>query len=170
MKIIPLLCFLVFSSPLLADSFLTPLIDAPKYKWVSLGYSQDIQETGTRGFLLSGGLFPEETGFGFQSYVEGTKLDMPTDNKMVYTLAVESILKWKWLYAGAGVGVSDRKTAVSGTLWNFSGTLGARYKPKKKNWFLDFNVRHRSHAERIFNTGSENSGMTSVNFQWGFTF
>jgi hypothetical protein len=162
--------FLIGTSlPVLAENFLTELINAPKYKWVSLGYSQDIREPGTRGLVFSGGLFPEETGFGFQAYLETTKLDMPDDTDMVHTAAVESILKWKWIYGGMGVAISDRTTAVSGTYWNFTNTLGVRYMGDD-DWFLDFNIRHRSHAGAIFQGDKENAGMTAVNLQFGLTF
>ncbi len=164
--------FLIGTSlPVLADNFLTELINAPKYKWISLGYSQDLQETGTRGVVLSGGLFPEETGFGFQSYLEATKLDDPKDDGMVYTLGIEPVIKWKWAYLGLGMSVSDRTTAVSGTYWTFHQSLGGRWKPKNEDWFLDLSVRHRSHCARCgIEEDKVNTGMTSLNLQFGLAF
>ena len=168
-----LMLSLLIATPLsaLADSFLSPFINAPKYSWIAAGLSQDVKEREHRGGIISGGLFPRETGFGFQAYLEGTKLNDPKDDSMVYTLGIEPVIKWKWLYLGTGVAVSNRKTKFSGTLWNFSGSLGARYKPKKKNWFLDLSVRHRSHCEACgIEEDKINSGMTSVNLQFGMEF
>ena len=168
-----LMLSLLIATPLsvLADSFLSPFINAPKYSWAAGGYSQDVKERDHRGGIISGGLFPRETGFGFQAYLEGTKLNDPKDDGMVYTLGIEPVFKWHWAYIGAGLAVSDRTTAVSGTLWNFSGVLGARYKPKNQKWFLDLGIRHRSHCEACGIASDRiNSGMTSLNFQFGLEF
>jgi hypothetical protein len=146
------------------------------YPWVSLGYSQDIGETSHRGGILSGGLFPTQKesdwGFGFQSYLEGTKLNEAQDTGMVYTLGIEPTLHWKWFYGGLGLAVSDRTTAVSGTLWNFTFGGGARYQPEGQNWFGDVFIRHRSHCAKScgIETDKVNSGMTSVNFSIGITW
>jgi len=171
MKILPLCFLMLFSSAAAADNLLSEWWHAPKYNWVAGGYSQSIQDFGQRGLHISGGVFPEETGFGFQSYLNATKLHDPDDTDMVYTLGIEPVFKWNWVYVGLGLAVKDRRSAVSGTLWDFRQSLGIRYQPKKKNWFFDASLQHGSHCARCgVEEDENNSGVTDVVLQFGFTF
>lgn len=154
-----------------ADGVLSEWWNAPKYSWVAGGYSQSVQTPGERGLTITGGQFPKETGFGYLGFLEGTKLDDPDDDGMVYTLGAEGVFKWKWVYVGLGMSVSDRTTAVSGTLWNFRERLGLRYKPAGQDWFVDGSIAHSSHCARCgIEEDKVNTGMTSVILQLGLTF
>ena len=57
-----LMLSLLIATPLsvLADSFLSPFINAPKYSWAAGGYSQDVKERDHRGGIISGGLSLEK--------------------------------------------------------------------------------------------------------------
>ena len=168
-----LMLSLLIATPLsaLAESLLERIINAPRYSWIAGGYIQSVQEPGERGLVISGGRMPVESGIGYQAYLEGAKLNDPEDDGMVYTLGAEAIFKWHWAYIGLGMSVADRRTAVSGTLWNFRERLGIRYKPKKKKWFVDLGLTHSSHCEACgIEEDKINSGMTSLNFQFGMEF
>ena len=168
-----LMLLLLVATPLsaAAESLLERIIKAPRYSWIAGGYSQSVQELGERGLVVSGGRMPVESGIGYQAYLEGTKLNDPEDSGMVYTLGAEAIFKWRWAYIGLGMSVADRRTAVSGTLWNFRERLGIRYKPKKEKWFLDLGLTHSSHCARCGIEEDEvNTGMTSLVFQFGTEF
>jgi len=168
-----LMLLLLTATPLsvLGDSLLERIINAPRYSWIAGGYSQSVQESGERGLVVSGGRMPVESGIGYQAYLEGTKLNDPDDDGMVYTLGAEQIFKWNWAYIGLGVSVADRRTAVSGTYWNFRQRAGVRYKPEKKKWFLDLSLEHSSHCARCgIEEDQANTGMTSLVFQFGTEF
>jgi hypothetical protein len=164
---------LLMATPLSAsaESLLEKIINTPRYSWIAGGYSQSVQESGERGLVVSGGRMPVDSGIGYQAYLEGTKLNEPDDTNMVYTLGVEQIFKWRWAYIGLGLAVSDRRTAVSGTYWNFRQRLGIRYKAKKKKWFLDLGLTHGSHCARCgIEEDKVNTGQTALVFQFGKEF
>lgn len=121
--------------------------------------------------IISGGLFPRtrELSYGFRSYLEAGRYNYREGSGNAITIGLEPIITWRGFYIGTGLSLGNT-TPNLGTIWNFSGTGGYRFKINN-SWSGDCSATHRSHAARAgLESDKANGGVTIVGCQGIFRF
>lgn len=168
MKYIPLLFLLLIPIQTTADV-------GDYYNWMGVSLGKDVMHLNDDGehfnaLTLSYGYFPKEKGFGFISYLEYSDFQDRNQTGNGWTIGFEPIWKYKIFYAGLGLSLSDDYTPVTGTKWNFSIPVGARFN-LGKNKFIDANFRHRSHGSKLgIRESRDNLGLNTLSLQFGANF
>jgi hypothetical protein len=161
-----LLLVMLFTTPAWADE---GLFDNHDW-WVGAGPGADINGDYVAA-IISGGLFPRtrDLSYGFRSYLEAGRYNYREGSGNAVTIGLEPIITWRGFYFGAGLSLGNT-TPNLGTVWNFSGTGGYRFKITEK-WSGDCSATHRSHASRLgIASDKANGGVTVVNCQGIFSF
>ncbi len=109
---------------------------------------------------LETGLWPDDKKFGYQAYLEYAD---PNCDDSMWTLGAEALWRYKRLYFGLGLAMSDeRLCGLSGTKWHFSTAVGYRI-----NEHLDVQWRHRSHgADLGIEEDEPNDGVNLIQLRW----
>lgn len=108
------------------------------------------------------GLWPEHMRFGYQAYLEVAD---PNCDDQMWTIGAEPVFRFKKLYAGIGLALSDERLCErAGTKWNFSIAVGMRVTKR-----LDVQWRHRSHGDELgIRENTPNKGVNLIQVRWRF--
>ena len=131
-------------------------------RWWGVAVGADYSNFAPMGVVsLETGIWPDHKKFGYQAYVEYAD---PSCDDSMWTLGGEATWRYKRLYFGFGLALSDERLCDgrAGTKWNFSLSAGFRISKH-----VDIQWRHRSHGDDFgIDKDKPNEGVNLFQLRW----
>lgn len=131
-------------------------------RWWGVAAGADYSNFDPMGVVsLETGMWPDHKKFGYQAYLEYAD---PSCDDSMWTAGGEAIWRYKRVYFGMGLAMSDERLCGgrAGTKWNFSLSAGFRISKH-----FDIQYRHRSHGDDFgIEDDKENEGVNLIELRW----
>jgi hypothetical protein len=130
-------------------------------RWWGVAVGADFRNFDPMGTVsVETGIWPDNKKFGYQAYLEYAD---PNCDDSMWTLGGEAVWRYKRLYFGLGLSLSDKRLCgLSGTKWHFSTAAGFRISKH-----FDIQWRHRSHgADFGIAEDTPNDGVNLIQLRW----
>lgn len=130
-------------------------------RWWGVSVGADFRNFDPMGAVaVETGMWPQDKKFGYQAYLEFAD---PNCDDSMWTLGGEAVWRYKRVYFGLGLSLSDEELCDrSGTKWHFTTAVGFRISKH-----FDIQWRHRSHGSDFgIADDKPNEGVNLIELRW----